>query len=150
MLVMELWLSRAFSSSGSAVGSRTGDRCRFAGLSSSVFLFSTMSGRLLSTRFLFLGKNFASNLTGFLSLIFFHKCAYALVYIIPIKTKRHQDMRVCIHVITYLFVFTPSSPKALIAVLKMDSRASSCITLHASCRRIMSRLEIMLFGQSPA
>ena len=75
MLVMELWLSRAFSSSGSAFGSRTGDRCRFAGLNPGVFLFST--ARLLSTgffwlstRFLFLGKNVAPNLMGFLSSIF--------------------------------------------------------------------------------
>ena len=159
MLVMELWLSRAFSSSGSAFGSRTGDRCRFAGLNTGVFLFGTArllstGFLLLSTRFFFLGKNLAPNLTGFLFSIF-SISVITRRYTLYLLKRKQASRHVCVLTkrksqMTYLSVFTPSSPKVLKAVLKMDSRAASSIASHASCRRIMSRLEIMLFVQSPA
>ena len=48
-----------------------------------------------------------------------------------------------------MFVLNPDSPKALIAVFQMDSRASIFMTSHANFKRMTSLFVMMSFGHLP-
>ena len=122
-LVIEFWLSRAFSSS---LWASICVRCRFTGL----ILLST--GRLLSTRFLF-GRKIASRSTFFPSNnLCLAPTARVYTLYLRVRVCACVGVRVCGCVgvgvykkaqMLYLVVLMPSFPKAFSAVLTMDSRA---------------------------